>query len=73
LFFCQKLISKAASWVKLFFFSSHKDMSGDEAEKVVYCSSLPHLSLLSMHKVVGEAILPNTFLKTAQLNLESCS
>jgi len=40
LFFCQTLISKTASWVKLFFFSSHKEMSWDEAKK----SSLLQLS-----------------------------
>jgi hypothetical protein len=34
-------------------------------KKVAYCSSLPHFSLSSMHKVVGEAILPNTFSKIA--------
>jgi len=72
-FFCQTLISKTVSWMKLFFFFSHKDMSWDEAKKVAYCSSLPHFSLSSMHEVVGEAILPNTFSKTAQLHLESCS
>jgi len=32
-FFCQTLISKIASWMKLFFFSSHKDISWDEVEK----------------------------------------
>jgi len=32
---------------------------------------LPHFSLSTMHEVVGEAILPNTFSKTAQLHLES--
>jgi len=58
--------------VKLFFFSSHKE-TWDEAEKIAYCSSLPHFSLSSMHKVVVEGILPNTFSKTAQLHLESCS
>jgi len=26
---------------------------------------LPHFSLSTMHEVVGEAILPNTFFKTA--------
>jgi hypothetical protein len=29
---------------------------------------LPHCSLSTMHEVVGEAILPNTFSKTAQLH-----
>ena len=48
-------------------------MSWDEAEKVAYCSYLPHFSLSSMQEVVGEAILPNTFSKVAQLHLESCS
>jgi hypothetical protein len=62
LFFCQTLISKTASWVKLFFFSSHKDMSWDEAKKNSLLQlSPPHFSLSSMHKVVGEAILPNIF------------
>jgi len=58
---------------EIIFFSSHKDMSWDEAEKSSYYSSFPHFSLSSMHKVVVEAILPNTFFKTAQLHLESCS
>ena len=48
-------------------------MSWDEAEKVAYPSSLPHFSLLSMHEAVGEAVLPNSFSKIAQLHLESCS
>jgi hypothetical protein len=34
-------------------------------KKVAYCSSLTHLSLPSMQEVVGEAMLPNTFLKVA--------
>jgi len=55
--------------VKLFFFSSHKDMSWGEAEK----SSLLQLSLSSVYEVVGEAILLNIFSKTDQLHLESCS
>jgi hypothetical protein len=43
-------------------------MSWDEAKKkVAYCSSLPHFSLSTIHEVVGEAILPNNFSKTAQL------
>jgi len=58
--------------VKLFFFS-HKEMSWMKLKKVAYCSSLPHFSLSSMHELVDEAILPNTFSKTAQLHLESCS
>jgi len=40
-------------------------------KKVAYCNSLFHLSLSIMHEVVGEAILPNIFSKTAQLHLES--
>ena len=40
-FFCQTLVSKTASWMKLFLFFSPKDMSWDEAEK----SSLLQLSL----------------------------
>jgi len=42
-------------------------------KKVAYCSSLPHFALSTMHEVVDEAILSNTFSKTAQLHLESCS
>ena len=42
-------------------------------KKVAYCSSLTHFSLSTMHEVVGEAILLNTFFKTTQLYLESCS
>jgi len=41
-FFAKHLFLKTASWVKLFFFSSHKDISWDEAEK----SSLLQLSPL---------------------------
>jgi len=74
LFFFQTLIFKTASWMKLFFFSSYKDISWDEAEKkVAYYSSLSLISLSTMHEVVCEAILPNTFSKTAQLHLESHS
>jgi len=32
-------------------------------KKVAYPSSLPHLSLPSMHEVIGEAALLNSFLK----------
>jgi hypothetical protein len=42
-------------------------------KKVVYPTSLSLISLSSMHEPVGEAILPNSFFKTAQLHLESCS
>jgi len=58
--------------MKMFFPSSHKDISWNEAEK----SSLLQLSISffsTMHEVVGEAILPNTFSKIAQLHLESHS
>jgi hypothetical protein len=34
-------------------------------KKIAYCSSLSHFSISSMHEVVGEAILPNIFSKTA--------
>jgi hypothetical protein len=47
------------------FFSSHKDMSWDEAEKIAYCSFLPHFSLSSIHKVIDETILLNIFFKIA--------
>jgi hypothetical protein len=59
-FFYQTLIFKTTLWMKLFFSSSHKDMSWDESEN----SSLSHLS---PSWVVGEAILPYTFSKIAQL------
>ena len=42
---------------------------GMKLKKIAYCSSLPHFSLLSMHKVVSEAILTNTFYKIGQLHL----
>jgi len=46
----------------------------DEAgKKSSLLQLLPHFSLSTMHEVVGEAILPNTFSKTAQLHLESHS
>jgi len=32
-FFYQTLISKTVSWVKVLFFSSHKELSWDEVEK----------------------------------------
>jgi len=44
----------------------------DEAGKNSLLQLLPHFSLSTMHEVVGEAILSNTFSKTAQL-LESHS
>ena len=72
-FFCQTLISKTASWVKLFFYSFHKDISWMKLEKSSLLQLLPHFSLSTMHEVVGEVILPNTFSKTAQLHLESHS
>jgi len=72
-FICQTPISKTASWIKLFFSPSHKNMSWDEAEKKAYTSSLPYFSLSSMHEVIGEVVLPNSFSKTTQLHLESCS
>jgi len=70
LFFCQTLISKTALWMKLFFSSSHKDISWMKLEKSSLLQLLPHFSLSTMHEVVvGEAILPNAFSKTAQLHL----
>jgi hypothetical protein len=63
--FCQTLVFKTASWVKLFFFSSHKNISGMKLKKVAYCSSLSHFFLQSMQEVVGQAILPNFFSKIA--------
>jgi len=49
-------------------------MSWDEGEKSSLLQlSLSHFSLIYAHEVVGEAILPNTLSKTAQLHLESCS
>jgi len=72
-FFCQTLIFKTASWVKLFFPSSHRDISWMKLEKSSLLQLLPHFSLSTMHEVVGKAILPNTFSKTAQLHVESHS
>ena len=46
--------------------------SGRELKKIAYPSFLPHLFLLSIHEVVGEAVLSNSFSKIAQLYLESC-
>jgi hypothetical protein len=46
-------------------------LSQRQLKKLAYCSSLSHLSLLSMKEVVGEAILSNTFFKIAQFYLES--
>jgi len=40
-------------------------------EKSSLLQLLSHFSLSTMQEVVGEAILPNTFSKTAQLHLES--
>ena len=45
----------------------------DEAGKSSLLQLLSHFSLSTMHEVVGEAILPNTFSKTAQLHVESHS
>jgi hypothetical protein len=42
-------------------------------EKSRLLQFLSHFSLSTMHEVVGEAIFPNTFSKTAQLHLESHS
>jgi len=58
----------------LFFLSFHKDISWDEARKkssLLYF--ILYFSLSTMHKVVGEAISPNTFSKSAQFHLESHS
>jgi len=46
-FFFQTLISKTASWVKLFFLSSHKDISWMKLEK----SSLFSFSLISLSQL----------------------
>jgi hypothetical protein len=35
--------------------------------------ALSLISLSAMHEVVDETVLPNSFSKTAQLHLESCS
>ena len=64
-FFCQTLISKIASWVKLFFSSSHKYISWMKLEKSSLLQLLPHFSLSTMYEVVGEAILPNIFSKNS--------
>jgi len=40
-------------------------------EKSSLLQLLSHFCLSTMHEVVGEAILPNIFSKTAQLHLES--
>jgi len=69
----QTLIFKTALWVKLFFLSSHKDISWMKLEKSSLLQFLPHFSLSTMHEVAGDAILPNTFSKTAQFHLESHS
>jgi hypothetical protein len=45
--------------VKLFFSSSRKHISWDEAKKIAYHSPLSHFSLSSMYEVIGEAVLPN--------------
>jgi hypothetical protein len=42
-------------------------------EKSSLLQLLPHFSLSTMHEVAGDAILPNTFSKTAQFHLESYS
>jgi hypothetical protein len=42
-------------------------------EKSSLLHILPHFSLSTMYEGVGEAILPNTFSKTAQFHLESHS
>jgi len=58
---------------KAVFPSSHKYISWMKLEKSSLLQLLPHFSLSTMYEVVGEAILPNTFSKTAQLHLESHS
>jgi len=60
---------KTASWLKLFFSSPHKNISWKKLEKSSLLQLLSHFSLSTIHEVVGEAILPNTYLKTAQLHL----
>ena len=54
-FFCQTLIFKTVSWVKLFFLSCHKDISWMKLEKSSLLQLLPHFSLSTMHEVIGEA------------------
>jgi hypothetical protein len=60
-FFCQTLISKTASWVKLFF-SSHKDMSWDEAENSSLSqlspSFLSHPCMKQLVKLFCQTVLP---------------
>ena len=59
----------------IFFLLSQRHKLDEAGKKVAYCSFfLISLSQVStMHEVVGKAILPNTFSKTAQLHLESHS
>jgi len=75
-FFCQTLISKTTLWVKLFSPPLTKTyISWDEVEKssLLQLSLSHYFSLSTMHEVVDEAILSNTFSKTAQFYLESHS
>jgi len=51
-------------------------MDRGEAEKNSFLQLslfLAHFSLSAMYEVVGEAVLPNSFFKTAKLHRESCS
>jgi len=66
-FFCKHLFPKQLHGRAVFPFLSQRH---DEKSSLLHLS---HFSLSIMHEVVGEAILPNTFSKTAQLHLESCS
>jgi hypothetical protein len=50
-FFLSNTLFQYSLWVKIFFFSSHKDKSWDEFKKVAYLSSLPYFFLSSMHKL----------------------
>jgi len=66
---------RTTSWVMLFFNALTKEWIEVKLKKIAFYSSLSlaHFSLSAMYEVVGEAVLPNSFFKTAKLHRESCS
>jgi len=65
-FFCQIIVFKTVSWVELFFFFCHKNMSLVKLKNSLSLSlSLSHFFLPSIQQVNGETILPNIFFQSS--------
>ena len=68
LFFCQTFFLKIAHGVKLLFYALKEEWREVKLKKVAFPSSLIYFPLSTIHEVVGETVLPNSFSKIAQLH-----